>query len=161
MGGLAPVLGPLVVSGVQVNKRFLGNLKKIGVKDSKMFGGNPQSREKRKYVLNLSQEYINSYFTVIISAKEIDYSFKKGIKLYDLEASAVATILEKLNWEKVQKIYIHQLGQTSKEVFLNKMDKKSNLFNHRKFISKMLYEKDADIKYLPVSLGFYCCKDYS
>lgn len=156
--GLGPVLGPLVVAGVRINAKHLNRLQELGVKDSKLFGGYKTSRMKRKLVWRKAKFFIENFQLQIISANEIDSAFLNEVTMYDLEACAVTEILSKLEWQTAEVVYLHQLGQTSKSKFFQKLQKNVACFFSKDFISKTVYEKDADSKYIPVAMASIVAK---
>ena len=151
--GLGPVFGPLLVCGVSVNSENLDNLEKCGVKDSKLFGSDERARKERKNVWEKAGIFLENFQYKVISAEDLD---KKN--MYELEIEAIADILIKLDWRKTETIYIAQLGQTSFKKFLQRLEKKENSFSQDEFIQKVIYEKDADSLYIPVSLASIIAK---
>jgi len=151
--GVGPVFGPLVVCGVIVDLKNIDKLEKCGVKDSKLFGSDGQARKKRKNVWEKASIFLEDFQYKIISAEDLD---KKN--MYELEIEAIAEILIKLDWEKTEIIYIAQLGQTSFKKFLQRLEKKEKSFSQDEFAQKVIYEKDADSLYIPVSLASIIAK---
>jgi len=151
--GLGPVFGPLVVCGVSVNLKNLAKLEECGVKDSKLFGSDEQARKKRKNVWEKASIFLKDFQYKIVSAEDLD---KKN--MYKLEIEAIAEILINLDWQKTKTIYIAQLGQTSFKKFLQRLEEKEKSFSQDEFIQKVIYEKDADNLYIPVSLASIIAK---
>ncbi len=151
--GLGPVFGPLVVSGVIIESKNLTELEKIGVKDSKLFGSSQVSRRKRKEIWERTIPFIKQYLYKIISAEELDKN-----NMYDLEIQAIAEVLVELDWKIPKTIYIAQLGQTSWERISQKLQRYKEDFSSRDFLQKVVYEKDADSKYIPVALASIIAK---
>ena len=151
--GLGPVFGPLIVCGVTVDSKNIDKLEKCGVKDSKFFGSNEQARKERKNVWEKASIFLEDFQYKIISAEDLD---KKN--MYELEIEAIADILIKLDWKKVKIIYIAQLGRMSFKKFLQRLEKKEKLFSQNEFIQKVIYKKDADSLYIPVSLASIIAK---
>ncbi|MBS3150293.1 ribonuclease HII [Candidatus Woesearchaeota archaeon] len=96
--GRGPVIGPLVIAGVAVNKDGLNKLKEIGVKDSKLL---PHS--KRIELSGKIKEIAESYEILIVEPKEIDDAVdgNNELNLNWLEGIKSAEIINKLNPEKV------------------------------------------------------------
>lgn len=89
--GRGPVLGPLVISCVAIEEDKLGELKKIGVKDSKLL--TPKQREKLyAKIIKLA----HSYKISVISAQEIDSRNAVGTNLNQLEALKIAGLIDEL-----------------------------------------------------------------
>lgn len=137
--GMGPVFGPLIVSGVVIKKNSLTFLKEIGVRDSKKFGLGLSAHFKRQQIWEEARSHIISEKQIVIDAEELDRS-----NMYKLHIGATRRILEALKWRKIKTVYIEQLGQLRKEVFLNQLG-----FCHSGFV----YETKADIKYVAVSLA--------
>lgn len=151
--GLGAVFGPLVVGAVVLEKRSLIELKKLGVKDSKLFGSTPLSREKRKEVLRKVSFLIKNSTYRIIPPEELE---KKN--MYELQTQAIANILEELNWKTAKTIYIAQLGQLKREKFLKKIENFKETLAFQELTKKVVYEKNADSKYLAVALASIIAK---
>jgi ribonuclease HII len=156
--GLGPILGPLVVAGVRVNARHVSILQRLGVRDSKLFSSYKQSRLKRKLVWRRARLFLQNFQMRTISANEIDVAYLRGITMYDLEVRAVAEILDKLKWQTAKTIYLHQLGQTRKNKFFQKLHEHDIRFFSKSFSSKVVYEMYADKKYIPVSAASILAK---
>lgn len=155
--GLGPIMGPLVVSGVIVNSNDCKTLKELGVDDSKKFGSTRKSRETRKQILDKSKDFLKYYKYKIISAREIDNGFINGVNMYELEIRAISEILNssELFQKKVDTIYLHQVGTLKKEKMIKKL--KKNGVNEN-LCDKIIYEKHADKKYIPVSMASIIAK---
>jgi len=89
--GRGPMLGPLVIAGISLDKKKLRKLTLLGVKDSKKLS--PKLRESlyKKII-----EIVDNYYVAKISPKSIDASVKKHC-LNGLEAKYMAKIVSKLN----------------------------------------------------------------
>jgi len=93
--GRGPVIGPMVLAGVLINKDTEKEFVELGVKDSKML-----LPKKREALAKLIKEKSVSWFHVIISVDEIDDVNKDKMNLNDREAVAAAMIINKLNKKK-------------------------------------------------------------
>lgn len=137
--GMGPVFGPLVISGVLVNKDSLDELTELGVKDSKKFGSGTRAHQKRKDVWESAGSHIIDKKQVVVKAEELDNE-----NMYTLHISAVSKILKALKWHLAGTVYIEQLGMLSRNKFIGRLG-----FWHRGFI----YESKADERYSAVSLA--------
>jgi len=151
--GIGPILGPLVVAGVAIDSADESELINLGVKDSKRFGGTQKSRELRTKIYQNAQPFIQKSFVVEIRAKDLDQA-----NMYDLEFTAIADILTYLNWEKADKLYIAQLGQTKFQTMLRHLIAKEPRMIELSFSDKVIYEIDADDKFTVVSLASILAK---
>jgi ribonuclease HII len=92
-----PVIGPMAICGVLVREEKLPELKKIGVKDSKLL-----TPEKREKLAREIKEIISSYKIVIIPPQEIDDAISsKELNLNKLEAVKTALIIDNLKPDRV------------------------------------------------------------
>lgn len=89
--GRGPMLGPLVIAGISLQKKNIKKLSALGVKDSKKL--TPKLREQlyKKII-----EVIDDYYIVKISPRSIDASVNKHC-LNGLEAKYMAKVVSKLN----------------------------------------------------------------
>jgi len=90
--GRGPVIGPMILAGVLIDKKIESSLKRLGVKDSKQL-----TPKRREHLAGKIREKAETFEVVIISAEEIDKKNEKGIKLNELEAFASAKIINKIN----------------------------------------------------------------
>lgn len=144
--GIGPVMGPLVVSGVAVKKEKLDELRKAGVKDSKLFGSDERGREKREEILRKIEKLSEKFIYRIISAAQIS-----RINIYHLEISEIAQILINLNYERAERIFIAYLGKLSKQKFMERLITVNDKISLNDFENRLVYEKDADAKFVVVS----------
>ena len=89
--GRGSVIGPLVIAGVSFEEEDLPNLKKIGVKDSKLL-----STTKREKLSEKIRDLAINYHVVYLSPFEIDRVVEKGKRLHKLnrfEAKAMAKVI--------------------------------------------------------------------
>ena len=89
--GRGPMLGPLVIAGISLEKKNIKKLNALGVKDSKKL--TPKLREQlyKKII-----EIVDDYYIAKISPRSIDASVKKHC-LNGLEAKYMAKVVSKLN----------------------------------------------------------------
>ncbi|MDH5430668.1 MAG: ribonuclease HII [Nitrosopumilus sp.] len=89
--GRGPMLGPLVIAGISLQKKNIKKLSALGVKDSKKL--TPKLREQlyKKII-----EIVDDYYIAKIPPRSIDASVKKHC-LNGLEAKYMAKVVSKLN----------------------------------------------------------------
>jgi len=93
--GRGPLIGPMILAGVLLNKNGETFLKKHDVKDSKML-----MHPSRIRLAKIIKESSLGYKVVKTSAEQIDKSLKSKINLNTLEAMNVAEVINALNDEK-------------------------------------------------------------
>ncbi len=89
--GRGPMLGPLVIAGISLERKNIKKLSALGVKDSKKL--TPKSREE---LYNKIISTVDNYYIAKISPRSIDASVKKHC-LNGLEAKYMAKVVSKLN----------------------------------------------------------------
>ena len=89
--GRGPVIGPLVVAGV--NFRDESRVMRLKVKDSKQL-----SPQRREILAKEIKEFASNYEVLIISAKDID-DMRKVMTLNEIEVNAFTTVIKKLKPE--------------------------------------------------------------
>ncbi|MFP4118097.1 MAG: ribonuclease HII [Candidatus Woesearchaeota archaeon] len=95
--GRGPVIGPMVIAGVVLDKNGERQLKDAGVKDSKML-----SIEKRKSLIELIKEVSVSNKIMILEPKEIDEALDSiNSNLNRLEMLNMAMIANSLDSEEI------------------------------------------------------------
>ncbi len=94
--GRGPVIGPLVVAGVSLDKETADKFKMAGVKDSKLLSPKKIFLLERLIVENASGYMVNE-----ISPAAIDSRFKDGTNLNFLELDRMAEIANSLRGETV------------------------------------------------------------
>lgn len=90
--GRGPVIGPMILAGVLVNKETEKEFRKIGVKDSKQL-----TEKRREFLAEIIREKAETFEVVIIHPDEIEENNKNGVKLNEVEALACAKIINKIN----------------------------------------------------------------
>jgi len=90
--GRGPVIGPMVLAGVLIDKKTEAEFMEIGIKDSKQL-----TNKRRGFFENTIKEKSKAYDLVVIHPKEIDETNAAGIKLNEVEAMAAAKIINTLN----------------------------------------------------------------
>ena len=86
-----PVIGPMVISGILIDEKKVPELKKIGVKDSKLL--TPKQREN---LFGKILKIVDDSKIIIISAQEIDSRAAVGLNINQLEALKCAEIIKAL-----------------------------------------------------------------
>ncbi|MBS3090323.1 ribonuclease HII [Candidatus Pacearchaeota archaeon] len=90
--GRGPIIGPMVLAGVLIEKKDEAHLRKIGVKDSK------KVTPKRREILAVEIKKIaKDYHASITLPLEIDSRALNGLNLNNIEAIKSAEIINKLN----------------------------------------------------------------
>ncbi len=121
--GRGAVVGPLVVAGVTIDKKYEKRLVTLGVKDSKKLS--PKRREE------LAKEIENIARNIVIMRVQpcrIDDMRAKGINLDKIEAMKMAEIIELCNGSTT---YVDSLEQNSKKF--------------KQLIVSFMKNKDADM----------------
>ncbi|RLG21078.1 ribonuclease HII [Candidatus Micrarchaeota archaeon] len=129
--GRGPVVGPMVIAGVLLEKASERKLKRLGVRDSKMLSP-ARRRELRKKILDEAVEF----HCISISPHRID---SRKVSLNELEAQVIAELLKKFR-HRIDHIYI-DLPDPSAESFINRIKKYIDVK------SKITAEHKADLKY--------------
>ena len=89
--GRGPMLGPLVIAGISLEKKNIKKLNALGVKDSKKLSAKSRESLYKKII-----EIVDDYYIAKISPRLIDASVKKHC-LNGLEAKYMAKVVSKLN----------------------------------------------------------------
>jgi ribonuclease HII len=95
--GRGPVIGPMILSGVLLEKKDELELKAEGVKDSKQV---PHS--KRVLLAEKIKKTAVDFQVIEKQPREIDNSLKEGINLNKVEALMAAEIINKINKKSMQ-----------------------------------------------------------
>ena len=141
--GRGPVLGPMVICGIVLDKKTFADLKDKGVKDSKKIS--PGKREKLKVFLEDQAEEIE---IVEFGPEEIDELRKEGTKLNEIEAIGFAKILDRLSFGKA---YLDSASRDS-DAFSSLV---SDLMEMR---ADLIVEHKADVNYPSVSAASIVAK---
>lgn len=95
--GRGPVIGPMIMAGVLVDKKDLPKLKAIGVKDSKLL-----KRKERDSLFEEILQIVKKYKIIVVEPKEIDGALESDdLNLNWLEAHKCADIINGLKPDKV------------------------------------------------------------
>ncbi len=91
--GRGPVIGPMIMAGVLIESSKEEQLKKLGVKDSKLL-----TPKKREFLFEKIKALVDDYKIIIIEPLEIDTYVNSDHKnLNDLEAEKSANIIDELD----------------------------------------------------------------
>jgi len=153
--GRGPVLGPMVLGGCLMYKERESELKKAGIKDSKLL--TPAKREE--LVETLKDMILDSHF-VILTPVEIDTGLGMGVNLNEVEAIASATIVNKLcekltNEQKKNLTIIIDCPSTNPPAWLITVDKYIKPENKK---IRIKAEHKADFNYPSVSAASIIAK---
>ncbi len=97
--GRGPLIGPMILAGVLIEKSQEAKLKELGAKDSKML------IHSTRVSLAKTIKSMSKYSIVKSTAEEIDSSLASGTNLNTLEAIKTAKIINELNnGEKIEVI---------------------------------------------------------
>ena len=129
--GRGSVIGPMVIAGVMIDEKDHEELRKMGVKDSKML-----SPAQRRRIYPLIKKIAKDYVAIQVSAKEIDES-RKEKNLNIIEAEKMAQIIKIM---KADKAYV-DTPQASTEKF------KAILLNLAKNHTEIIAENYCDERY--------------
>jgi ribonuclease HII len=115
--GKGPVLGPMMIAGVVIEEDRLDELKRLGVKDSKIL-----SATRRNYLSAKIKELANSYYVLEVSAKQID-EFRKIMTMNQIMVLSHANVLDQL---KPNKAYL-DAADVKEERFGENVKKKCSI----------------------------------
>lgn len=93
--GKGPVIGPMIVAGILIEKEKESTLQGKGIKDSKLL-----SQAQRVKLASFIKREVADYCIITIPPKEIDAAVTKGGKLYNLnwlEADKMIEIIRKMD----------------------------------------------------------------
>ena len=144
--GRGPIIGPLVIAGIAIQKENILKLSLIGVKDSKALPS--KTREKLSEII---KKTVDNYSFIEFSPKEIDevvFKAKKLMKLNFLEAKGMAQIIDKL---KPDLAYVDASD-------VNPFRFAKQILNNLSFKVKIVSEHHADKKYPIVSAASILAK---
>lgn len=96
--GRGPLIGPMILAGVLMDKTHENFLKKHNVKDSKML-----EHSARVKIAKIIKESAEDFSVVEVSPEEIDNSILFGKNLNTLEAMKMAEVINEINSGKILK----------------------------------------------------------
>ena len=148
--GRGPVIGPMVLAGVLIDKKHESYFKKIGVKDSKKI-----TSKRRAYLAEKIKEKAETFEILRIKPSEIDGNGYNRIKLNELEAIACAEIINRINkgFKKIKIVIDCPSTNLTKwkEFLIKKIKNLSNL--------EILCEHKADANHVAVSAASILAKE--
>ncbi len=142
--GRGSVIGPLVLCGLVVDEKQEKELKKIGVKDSKLL-----TPKKREELAEKIEDIATHTIILRIPAHKIDANRKRGINLNQIEAIKMAEIINIANPDKV---YVDSPSYNSSKF----TDYLSSRIENKKI--KIIAENYADKNYPVVSAASIVAK---
>ena len=147
--GRGCVMGSLVIAAYATNEENLDELKKLGVKDSKLL-----SREKREQIFPELLK-IGKATIVESTAEEITHLMRQRISLNEIEAMKAAGALHELQEELK--------GKEISGIFVDSCDGVAKRFEYRlkkyfKPKAKLICEHKADYKYVVVGAASIIAK---
>ncbi len=147
--GRGPLIGPMILAGVLLDKNGEAILKKSNVRDSKQV-----IHSMRIKLAKLIKETALSYHITKTPPDEIDSAIKKGTNLNTLEAIKTAEIINELNNKKEKIKVIVDCPSTNiaawKKTLISFIDNPENL--------NILCEHKADINHIAVSAASIIAK---
>lgn len=99
--GRGAVIGPLIITGVIIEKNDINKLKEIGVRDSKQL-----SKEKREKLYEKIEEIAKEIIVLRVFPEKIDKLRKNGVSLNEIEAMKTGEII---NYSNADVYYIDSL----------------------------------------------------
>jgi ribonuclease HII len=140
-----PVIGPLVAAAFAIEESREPELKKMGVKDSKLL---PEATREKLYKILVKEEHV----IVERSAAEITTAMEKRVSLNELEAQMMAEALTRLCGARhFKKVYID-----SPDAVPGKFERRLRKYydHHQDYTC----ENKADVKYLSVGAASILAK---
>ncbi len=140
--GRGPVIGPMVITVFYCEEKKTPELKKIGVKDSKLL------TDSQRMKIEPLLKKIGAWKTAVITSGEINDKMKKKVSLNELEAEKIGGLLNQVNFEKA---------------FIDSPDADGSKFQRRirKYCGRgvLVCENYADKKYLVVGAASIIAKN--
>ncbi|MBS3060816.1 MAG: ribonuclease HII [DPANN group archaeon] len=144
--GRGPVFGSLFIGGVLIDDSLNDELKKIGVKDSKLL-----TNQQRENLYRKVNEMADEVHYVEITASEIDDK-RKYMSLNEIEAMKMAECIEMFDQSKIDKV-IFDLPEPNGNRFIGKVQK------YFDFRQPAIAEHKADVNYPAVSCASIIAKE--
>ena len=157
--GRGPVIGPMVIAGVKINKSKENELKELGIKDSKKI-----QPKKREELYEKIISIVDDYSIIKLSPSQIDENLSlPDMNLNWLEAVTTIKILEKLNAKiayidcptsNASKYYDYLTSRLKKDIELvveHKADEKYIASSAASILAKV--ERDKEINKLKEKYG--------
>lgn len=148
--GRGPVIGPLVIGCVVVDKEGRKKLKELKVRDSKKL-----SPKKRSELEPLIKETALEWYTIKITPQEID-TLRRKHSLNLIEAMKTAEVLLSLNCVPT-KVFV-DAADTEAEEYRHKIIQCLTSGNEEFMIPEIIAEHKADDRYVEVSAASILAK---
>tara|TARA_Y100000310_G_C20695149_1_gene825146 strand:- start:3967 stop:4638 length:672 start_codon:yes stop_codon:yes gene_type:complete len=143
--GRGPVLGPLVMAAVAVDKKGLKKLEELGVKDSKLL-----TADKRLEIFEQLADVVTDYRVQVIEPTAIDLTLASpGTNLNWLEADTAASMVNEMEHSKVIVDCPSVNIDSFKDYFVNKLTNKK---------ATVILEHKADMNHLVVAAASIVAK---
>jgi ribonuclease HII len=147
--GRGPVIGPMILAGCLIDSKIEGELKKLGVKDSKQL-----TQKRREFLAEKIKEMAETFEVTLAYPEEIDEKNKEGVNLNSLEAIKMAEVINKINkgYGKIKVVVdCPSVGiEKWKDFLKTKIDNLSNL--------EVVCEHKADVNHVAVSAASILAK---
>ena len=143
--GKGPVLGPMCITIVILDKEGEKELKRAGIKDSKLL-----TPKKRKQLAQIIKEIALEEKCLLIPANEIDKKREEGINMNQIVVNSMGELIEKT--KKKADLYIADAADVNPERF------KKRLSPYLPPNAKLICEHKADVKYIPVAAASIIAK---
>jgi len=143
--GKGPVLGPMCISIVILDKEGEKELERAGVKDCKLL-----SPKKRTQLAQIIKEIAIEEKCLLIPADEIDKKREEGINMNKIVVNAMGELIKKT--KKKANLYIADAADVNPERF------RKRLAPYLPPNAKLLCEHKADTKYIPVAAASIIAK---
>ncbi len=151
--GRGPVIGPMVLAGCLIDSSKEGELRELGVKDSKQL-----TQKRRTFLVEKIKERAETFEIVRVLPPEIDGMGQEGnqrIKLNEIEARACAKIINRINKGYKEIKIVIDCPSTNitkwKDYLLTRIENLSTL--------KISCEHKADQNHIVVSAASIIAKD--
>ncbi len=158
--GRGSVLGPLVIAGVSIDETKIPDLKRLGVKDSKLL-----SPKKRQELYRKIKKISKAVVYEKIQPPAIDHVVFNGQRLYRLnylEAQVMASVLSKLNFDLA---YVDccdtnqkRFGYLISDLIAEKSGRKYTVGEKNPLFDSIKSEHHADLNYPVVSAASIIAK---
>ncbi len=155
--GKGPVLGPMCVAGILLNRTRTNELSRIGVKDSKQLTG-----KKREVLAGEIKKIVQEYFILEVSPSLID-ELRKIMTMNEIMVICFTEVLEKLRPDHVfvdaADVIANRFGENIKEKYSgeisitseHKADEKYPIVSAASILAKV--QRDSLVKQLEDEVG--------
>ncbi|MFB0545000.1 MAG: ribonuclease HII [Asgard group archaeon] len=143
--GKGPVIGPMCIAIVILDKEREKELERAGIKDCKLL-----SPKKRKQLAQIIKETALEEKCLLIPADEIDKKREEGINMNQIVVNSMGELIKKT--KKKADFYIADAADVNPERF------QKRLAPYLPPKAKLLCEHKADTKYIPVAAASIIAK---